>query len=80
MRHSALLCFILLVIILLVIFGVYRLLTVEPIDGVCFDPASKPLVFLSPGATTDDAAAALAAFAGVQGNSVAAFFTAQPGG
>ncbi|MCB0246761.1 MAG: hypothetical protein KDI07_21445 [Anaerolineae bacterium] len=66
---------ILLVIVLLVIFGVYRLLTVEPIEaGVFFDPASKPLVFLNPGATTDDAAATLAAFAGTQRTGAAGFF------
>lgn len=59
---------ILLVIVLLVIFGVYRLLTVEPIDaGVFFDPAGEPLVFLDPGPSTDDAAETLAVFNGVQG-------------
>ncbi len=68
---------ILLVIVLLVIFGVYRLLTVEPIEaGVFFDPASKPLVFLNPGATTDDAVAALAEIDRVQGNGAAGFFAA----
>ena len=65
---------ILLVIVLLVIFGVYRLLTVEPIDGgVFFDPASKPLVFLDPGATPDAAAEALAAFHDSPGSGVAGF-------
>ena len=65
---------ILLVIVLLVIFGVYRLLTVEPIEaGVFFDPASKPLVFLNPGATTDDAASTLAAFHELPGSGVAGF-------
>ena len=66
---------ILLVIVLLVIFGVYRLLTVEPIDGgVFFDPASKPLVFLDPGATPDAAAEALAAFHELPGSGVAGFY------
>lgn len=66
---------ILLVIVLLVIFGVYRLLTVEPIDaGVFFDPASTPLVFLNLGAATGDAAATLAEVDRVQWSGAAGFF------
>ncbi|MEZ4769075.1 MAG: hypothetical protein R2844_11715 [Caldilineales bacterium] len=41
--------FILLVIVLLLIFGVYRLLTIEPIDaGAFFDPDAGPLVLVEP--------------------------------
>lgn len=68
---------ILLVIVLLVIFGVYRLLTVEPIDaGVFFDPASTPLVFLNLDAASDDAAATLAEIDRVQGKGAAGFYAA----
>lgn len=52
----------LLFIVLLLIFGVYRLLTIEPIAaGAFFDPAAGPLVLLDPAMFGENGQEALAA-------------------
>ena len=52
----------LLVLVLLLIFGVYRLLTIEPIDaGTFFDAAGAPLVLLDPGMFGENGQETLAA-------------------
>lgn len=66
---------ILLVIVLLVIFGVYRLLTIDPIDGgPFFDPAARPLVLVEPAGSDDAAPFTLAAFEHVAAGDVSGFY------
>ena len=66
---------ILLVIVLLLIFGVYRLLTIEPIDaGAFFNPEAGPLVLVEPEGG-DAAPLTLAAFQAAAAGGATGFYT-----
>ena len=65
----------LLVLVLLLIFGVYRLLTIEPIDaGTFFDAAGAPLVLLDPGMFGENGQETLAALDQTQGTDEVGLF------
>lgn len=66
---------VLLAIVLLLIFGVYRLLTIDPIDtGAFFDSAALPLMLVEAGGSDDAAPFTLAAFEAAAAGDVSGFF------